>query len=259
MARMDANQTIIELKDVDVVHEDVPDAVLVRGVNWRIAAGEFWVVGGDQASGKTSLLTTAAGLNRHAAGSLRMFGHDLAQATETEQVDWRRRIGFVYEHGGRLFSHLTVADNVALPLEYHAELDDATLHARVDELLSVAELGPYADLMPSRLNLRLQQRVGLMRALAVPTEVLFLDNPLGGLGLREARWWLEFLRNLQAQQRAKGGALTIVATGSDFRGWMEAASHFAILSNQQFRVIGGRNELLASQEPGVREFMASAI
>jgi phospholipid/cholesterol/gamma-HCH transport system ATP-binding protein len=256
---MNGNESIIELNDVNVVHEDAPDVVLVRGVNWRIALGEFWVVGGDQASGKTSLLATAACLNRPGSGTVRLFGRELAQATEAEQVNWRRRIGFVYEHGGRLFSHLTVAENVALPLEYHVEADDATLFARVDELLTLAELRPVRDLMPSRLNVRLQQRVGLVRALAVPTEVLFLDNPLGGLGARDMRWWLAFLRDLQSRHRAKGSPLTIAVACGEFRGWLDVASHFAIIENGEFRVIGGRDQVLASQEPAVKEFVASAI
>jgi phospholipid/cholesterol/gamma-HCH transport system ATP-binding protein len=158
-----------------------------------------------------------------------------------------------------LFSHLTVAENVALPLEYHVEADDATLFARVDELLTLAELRPVRDMMPSRLNVRLQQRVGLVRALAVPTDVLFLDNPLAGLGPRDARWWLTFLRELQSKHRARGSPLTIVAAGGEFRGWLDVASHFAIIEKGEFCVLGGREQVLASQEPTVREFIASAI
>src|SRR2546422_994407 len=96
---------VIELVDADIVHEEAPATVLLRNVRWRVAEGEFWVIGGDRASGKSSFLATAAGLNRPASGTLRIFGHDLAQASEAEQVDWRRRMGFVYEQGGRLLSH----------------------------------------------------------------------------------------------------------------------------------------------------------
>ncbi len=256
---MTAAAPIIELVDVDVSREDAPETVLVRRVNWRIAAGEFWVVGGDQASGKTSLLATAASLNRPASGQLRVFGRDLARASEADQVDWRRRIGFVYEHGGRLLTHLTVAENVALPLQYHLGLDEAALDARVGELLAMAELQSHADFMPSHLNLHLQQRVALVRALAVPTEVLFLDNPLSGLGARDVRWWLGFLRDLQSKPAASGESLSIVATCIDFRSWLDVGSRFAMIQDGQFRVIGGREQLVGSQEAAVREFLVNGI
>jgi len=250
---------VIELVDVDVVHEESPEAVLVRNVRWRVAQGDFWVIGGEQASGKTSLLATAAGLNRPASGTLRIFGRELLQASETEQVDWRRRIGFVYENGGRLLTHLTVAENIALPIQYHLDLDEAQLTARVNELLAFAELQPYAHLTPSRFNLRLQQRVALVRALATPTQVLFLDNPFSGLGVRDVRWWLQFLRDLQARHAAKGEPITIVATCNDFRGWLDVGSQFAIIQETQFRTIGGREQLSASQEPVVRDLFVNEI
>jgi phospholipid/cholesterol/gamma-HCH transport system ATP-binding protein len=254
-----SNEIVIELVDVDVSHENAPETILVRGVKWRVAAGEFWVVGGEQASGKTSFLATAAGLNRPASGTLRIFGRELLEASEAEQVDWRKRIGFVYENGGRLLSHLTVAENIALPLQYHLKLDGAQLNARVEELLKWVDLQEYAGIAPSRLNGRVQQRVALARALAVPTEVLFLDNPLSGFGLREVRWWLDLLRELHAKKGSKGAPLTIVAASGDFRGWVNAASHFGVIEQNQFRVIGGREQVLSSQEPAVREFLATAI
>ena len=254
-----SNPIIIELVDVDIAHEDAPATVLVHKVRWRVAGGEFWVVAGDQASGKSSLLATAASLNRPVSGTLRLFGRELAQAKEAEQVDWRRRIGFVYENGGRLFSHLTVAENIALPLQYHLDLDPEKLNARVGQLLALAELEPHAEQMPSQLPVRTQQLVALARALAVPTEILFVDNPLSGLGFRDARWWLSMLGEMQTRRKTEGKPLTIVATCSDFRGWVDIASHFAVLQAGQFRIIGGRDQLLGNQEPLVRELVASAI
>lgn len=256
---MNPTSIIIELVDVDVVHEAAPETVLVNGVRWRIAQGEFWVIGGEQASGKTSLLATAAGLNRPASGTLRIFGRELLQASEAEQVDWRRRIGFVYENGGRLLTHLTVAENIALPIRYHLPCDDAEVDVRVNELLALGELEAYANLAPSRLNPRLQQRVALIRALATPTQVLFLDNPLSGLGARDARWWLQFLRDLRQKHAAGGEPLTIIATCNDFRGWLDVASQFAIIQETQFRPIGGRDQLAASQESVVRDLFLNAF
>src|SRR5262249_25675850 len=157
-------------------------------------AGEIHAVAGEQGSGRTAILTTAAGLVRAAAGTVRLFGHDLATAPESEQAEWRRRIGFVFEQGGRLFTHLTVAENVALPLQYHPGVDAAEARVRVNALLEANGLGGLADATPSRLSVRLQQRVSLIRTLAVPKDVLFLDNPLSGTTARGGEWWFDVLR-----------------------------------------------------------------
>jgi phospholipid/cholesterol/gamma-HCH transport system ATP-binding protein len=204
---------------------------------------------------------TAAGLNRPTAGTLRILGKDVAEVHEKDRVEWRRRIGYVFEYSGRLFSHLTVAQNIALPLQYHRGKDEGEIVAKVEELLTMTELQDYAGHLPSRLSLGVQQRVGLARALA-PTwekgstiEVLFLDNPLTTLSPRECRWWLDFVRQLHENYRAKGKPLAVVASADDFRGWTDVAAQFAIVGDGRFQVVGGREQLSASAEPVVRDFL----
>ena len=248
-------EPIIELTVAHISYMDEPDAVLIRDVDWRIGAGDFWVVSGRPSSGKSALLMTAAGLNRPANGTVRILGQDEAEAHEKDRVNWRHRIGYVFEHSGRLFSLLTVAQNIALPLQYHPGLKEADIGARVGELLTLTGLQDCADRMPSHLSLSIQQRVGLARALAPAVEVLFLDNPLSTLSLRECRWWLDFLHKLQESHRAKGKPLTLVASADDFRGWTGVASHFAVVEEGRFHVVGGRDELSASAEAVVQEFL----
>jgi len=154
-----------------------------------------------------------------------------------------------------LFSHLTVAQNIALPLQYRHGIEEPEIVARVDELLTQTGLQDYASLMPSRLSLGVQQRVALARSLASPIEVLFLDNPLTTLSLRETRWWLDFLRKLHQNRRVDNKPLAIVASADDFRGWIGVASQFAVVESGQFRVIGGREQVESAAEPAVREFL----
>lgn len=251
-----ADAAVIELAGVEVSYMDTPEVVLMQDVNWRIGRGDFWAVGGRVSSGKSALLMTAAGLNRPVRGTLQILGQDVAEAHEKDRVNWRRRIGYVFEHRGRLFGLLNVAQNIALPMQYHAGLDEGQIAARVDELLTLTGLQDYADQMPSRLNLSIQQRVGLARALSSSVEVLFLDNPLSTLSLRECRWWLDFSRQLQESCRAKGQPLTLVASADDFRGWSDVAKQFAIVDGGRFQVVGGRDELSASAEPAVQDFLA---
>jgi ABC-type transporter Mla maintaining outer membrane lipid asymmetry ATPase subunit MlaF len=194
-------------------------------------------------------------MNRPAAGTLRIFGRALAEASEEEQVNWRRRIGFVFENGGRLLGHLPVAENVALPMRYHLDIDEAQMGQRVEELLKRTGTLSYARTMPSRLNIRLQQRVSLARALAVPTEMMFLDNSLGGLSPRDARWWTEYLRELRQSRVSGGAALTIVAACDDFHPWLDLATHFGVIDGERFRVLGGRDQVQASKDPVVSELL----
>ncbi|MGD1019224.1 MAG: ATP-binding cassette domain-containing protein [Verrucomicrobiia bacterium] len=259
-AKTKSDSIAIELAGVQVTHHaDPSDAVVMRDVNWRIGAGEFWVVGGRPSSGKTSLLLTAAGLNRPAGGTLRIFGQDFSSAKERDREAWCRRIGFVFEQSGRLFSHLTVARNIALPLQYRQDSEEREIVARVEELLTQTQLRDYASYMPGQLGLGAQQRVGLARALASPIEVLFLDNPLSTLSLHEGRWWLDFLRQLHKNRLVDGKPLTIVASADDFRGWIGLANQFAVVEGGQFRVIGGREQVEGAAEPAVRELLTSEI
>jgi ABC-type transporter Mla maintaining outer membrane lipid asymmetry ATPase subunit MlaF len=252
-------EAVIELGDVPVSYMDDPETIVIRDVNWRIGRGEFWVVSGRALSGKSALLMTAAGLNRPVRGRLRILGQDVAGAHEKDRVNWRRRIGYVFQNSGRLFGLLNVAQNIALPMQYHTDMNEADIAARVDEMLTLTGLQDYAGYMPSHLGLSVQQRVGLARALRTSIEVLFLDNPLSTLSLRECRWWLDFLRKLQESHRAKGKPLTIVASADDFRGWTDVADHFAVVENGRFHVVGGRDELSASAEPFMQDFLAKGL
>ena len=251
-----ANEAVIEMSGMPVSYMDDPETIIIQNVNWRIERGDFWVVSGRALSGKSALLMSAAGLNRPVRGTLRILGQDVATAHEKDRVNWRRRIGYVFENSGRLFSLLNVAQNIALPMQYHSDLKEDEIVARVDKVLTLTGLQDFAGQMPSDLSLSLQQRVGLARALRLSIEVLFLDNPLSTLSLRESRWWLDFLRQLQESQRAKGQPLTIVASADDFRGWSDVANRFAIVEGGRFQVVGGRDELSASAEPVVKEFLA---
>lgn len=229
----------IELTGVDVAHEEDPETVLVRDVHWRIAPGEWWVVCGRPGSGKTSLLSTAAGLSPAVGGAVRIFGRDLDEASEQEQLAWRRDIGFVFEGGGRLFARLSVLENVMLPLQYHGDLDPEEARQRAEALLARTGLSAYADLPPSRLGAAVRQRVGLARSLWDPLRVLFVENPLAGLAPSAARWWVDFLGAARDRHAEPPGSLALVVSAYDFAGWLGRADHFAVIEDRRFHVLSG--------------------
>jgi phospholipid/cholesterol/gamma-HCH transport system ATP-binding protein len=233
----------IELIGVDVAFEEDLDVVLLRGVDWRIQPGEWWVVAGGPGSGKTSLLSTGAALIPPRAGELRIFGQDYWEASERQQIEWRQRIGMIFDGGGRLFSHMNLFENVLLPLEYHLGLERDVAVERAGELLSRVGLADDAHLLPSQAA---RQRVALARILALPLRMLFIDNPLAGLPPHEAKWWLEFLRELRAVPAPDDERLAIVASTYDLGPWLDWADHFATLESESL-------EPLSRQQAGATE------
>jgi ABC-type transporter Mla maintaining outer membrane lipid asymmetry ATPase subunit MlaF len=239
---------IIELDHVAVAHAEGGEQRLVEDVCWRIVRGDCWVVGGPTGVGKTSLLETAAGLNRAADGTVRMFGRVLAEATEKEQIEWKQWIGFVFENGGRLLRHLSVAENVALPLRYHRAMKEDEVDAIVTQWLERARLNDHAHAMPSRLSPRFQQRIALARALVTPKAAVFVDNPPEGRS-RDTIWWRDQLAALASQNCA------VIVSTNDFSAWLDAATRFAIVENGKFTVLGNSNDVRAAADASWRDYI----
>jgi phospholipid/cholesterol/gamma-HCH transport system ATP-binding protein len=229
---------IIELQDADVVSA-YSGSVMVERVNWQIGAGEFWVVGGKYGSGKTDLLSTAAGLQRPESGRVLLFGADLAHASEPELIGIRRRVGIVLKHGGRMFANFTVLENVALPVRYHQNLGSFDAAKRIEGTLDQTGLTQYATRIASTLGPSLRQRVGLARALALNPEVLLLDEPLSGLDVPGERWLIKFLAELSKAEKP----VSIVIGTNNFEPWLEHGNHFAVLRDKRWLAFSNREEL----------------
>jgi ABC-type transporter Mla maintaining outer membrane lipid asymmetry ATPase subunit MlaF len=251
-----ASTPIIEMSGVSVGAMRDPNFAVVTGVDWHVAAGDFWVVAGLARSGKSDLLMMTAGLMAARGGSYRLFGEVMPIFEET-RLRTRLRLGFVFD-GGQMFNHLTVADNIALPLRYHEDLPPEQLTERVDALLELAELKPFARRTPGALGRNWQKRVGLARALALQPEILLLDNPLGGADVREAIWWLNLLAQLSAGHEIMPDkrATTLVVSADDLRPWRERARQFAVLRDGRFQVLGNRGQLAAAADSLVKELLA---
>jgi ABC-type transporter Mla maintaining outer membrane lipid asymmetry ATPase subunit MlaF len=248
----------IELINVDVTGAELrADTVMIQNVNWTINLGDYWVVGGLPGTGKTDLLATAAGLQRPATGTHLVFGRDLYRLDESEQLRERLRVGLVFQNGGRLFSHQTIVENLALPICYHRDCTLEEARPRAQEILKLTELSGMERRRPHRLTRNLHQRVALARALMLEPEVLLLDNPLLGIDARQAFWWLDFLPRLAAGvPELLHRKMTLVVTTDDFRPWLAQGNRFALVNAKQWSIIGGREELERSSDPAVRDVLA---
>jgi phospholipid/cholesterol/gamma-HCH transport system ATP-binding protein len=234
----------VETLGVEVCSAGNSRVARVRDCNWKVHAGDFWLISGSHGSGKSDFLATAAGLQRPGAGTVRLFGEDIDGLPELAMLAKRLRIGFVFKDGGRMFPNLNVAENIALPLRYHQRIEAGAIEQTVTALVEVTGLSGLAQRRTRDIGANWHSRVGLARALALNPELLFLDEPALGLESRHRRWWLDFLTNLWAGKiAADRSPVTLVMTASDPDFWLETAKQFGVLRNQRLDILANKDQL----------------
>ncbi len=149
-------------------------------INFEIRPSEIMVIMGGSGSGKSTLLRHLIGLERPHTGSIRLLGEELSALGPVEAMNLRRRIGVAFQ-GGALFSSLSVAENIKLPLREHARLDDKTMDIMARLKLEVVNLAGFGDLMPSQLSGGMLKRAAVARAIILDPKLLFFDEPSAGL------------------------------------------------------------------------------
>jgi ABC-type transporter Mla maintaining outer membrane lipid asymmetry ATPase subunit MlaF len=249
------NPAAIEMREVSVGTMRDINFVVLEEVNWRVAPGEFWIVAGQQHSGKSDFLMLTAGLMAPVKGKCRLFGTETRTFGEAKLAE-RLHVGLVFA-GGQLFNQLTLRENVTLPLQYHHDLTPAAAAPAAQTLLELLELTPLADLTPPNVSDNWRRRAALARALILKPKVLLLDDPLAGLGMRHLHWWVRFLDQLSRGHNWCGGApMTIVATTDDLRPWRNPNRKFALLRDKRFFPLGSWNEMESADDPAVKELLA---
>lgn len=171
-----APEPLVAFRDVRVTFdgEDV-----LRGISFDVWHGETKVLLGETGSGKTLLMKLAAGLLRPAEGRILVMGRDVTEMPERELLDFRRRIGFVFQEGA-LFDSMTVAGNVAFRL-IEEDLPEEEIDTRVREALRFVELEDAIDKFPAELSGGMRRRASIARALIDRPSVVFYDSPTAGL------------------------------------------------------------------------------
>jgi sulfate/thiosulfate transport system ATP-binding protein len=161
----------------------------VDGVGFQVESGSLVALLGPSGSGKSTLLRMIAGLELPDAGAIRLTGEEATFLSARE-----RNVGFVFQHYA-LFKHMTVRDNVAFGMRVR-KAPKAEIDARVEELVSLVQLGGLEDRYPSQLSGGQRQRVALARALAPRPKVLLLDEPFGALDAKVREELREWIRRL---------------------------------------------------------------
>jgi phospholipid/cholesterol/gamma-HCH transport system ATP-binding protein len=200
--------------------------VVMEDLSFSVGAGEVFVIMGGSGSGKSTLLKHLIGLKEPAEGAILFHGADFVSSSPEARKRVLRRMGVLYQNGA-LWSGLTLAENVALPLEEFTDLDAGAIDEVVALKLALVGLAGYEEFYPSAISGGMRKRAALARAIALDPEVLFFDEPSSGLDPISA----SRLDDLILELRASFGT-TIVVVSHDL------ASIFRIADRAVFLDIG---------------------
>jgi phospholipid/cholesterol/gamma-HCH transport system ATP-binding protein len=156
------------------------EKMVVKDISFDVQSGEVFVILGGSGSGKSTVMKHMIGLYRPAAGRILIDGSDIVAAEGPARLQILRKFGVLYQNGA-LFGSMTVLDNIRLPLEEYTDLPDSAMDLIAMMKLQLVGLKGVANAMPSELSGGMQRRAALARAMVLDPQILFLDEPSGGL------------------------------------------------------------------------------
>ena len=218
------------------------------GLDIDVRRGEVMGVVGGSGSGKSVLLRTVIGLKRPEAGSIDVLGYDVPNLSEDRARELEQRWGVLFQDGA-LFSSLTVAQNIEVPLREHLRMQEPLM----DEIAAckIAIVGlpeETADKFPSQLSGGMRKRAGLARSLALDPEILFLDEPTAGLDPIAAADFDQLIRDLKASL-----GLTVFLVTHDLDTLFAICDRVAVLVDQTIR-IGTLAQHLEDDHPWIHAY-----
>lgn len=225
--------------------------VIQRDLSFTVNRGDIFIIMGGSGCGKSTLLRHLIGLKEPAAGRVLYDGVSFWDADPDDREAIMRRLGILYQSGA-LWSSMTLAENVALPLGEYTKLGRSEIKELVSLKLSLVGLAGFEEFYPAEISGGMRKRAGLARAMALDPDVLFFDEPSAGLDPISARRLDELILEL----RDSLGATVVVVTH-------ELASIFAIGNNSVFLdaetrtmiASGDPHRLLENGNPKVRSFL----
>ena len=243
-------QPHIVVEDLDMAYGSF---VIQRDLNFMVQRGEVFLIMGGSGCGKSTLLRHLTGLIEPTRGRVLYNGRDFWGSTQEERERMLHRMGVLFQSGA-LWSSLTLAENVALPLEEFTALGQDEIENVVSYKLSLVGLAGFGGFYPSEISGGMRKRAGLARAMVLDPDILFFDEPSAGLDPISARR----LDDLILELRDSLGATIVIVTH-------ELASIFAVGDNSVFldaetrtAIAAGNPKVLLkeSQDPKVRAFLS---
>ena len=244
------SQARIAVRDLTMAYGQF---VVMRDLNFDVAEKDIFVIMGGSGCGKSTLLRHLIGLQEPAKGRILYDGGDFTAAGSAERIPFIRRFGVMYQSGA-LWSSLTLAENIAMPIEEHTDMKPKEIRDLVSYKLALVGLSGYEDYYPAQISGGMNKRAGIARAMALDPDILFLDEPGAGLDPLSSRR----LDDLILRLRDSLGSTIVVVTH-------ELASIFAIANHSIFLdtatrtqgATGNPSELRDhSENPAVRLFLS---
>ena len=214
----------IEVRNLTMTYGPV---VVMRDLSFQVTRGEVFVIMGGSGSGKSTLLKHLIGLKTPAQGKILFEGEDFGAADGAKRMQVLRRMGVLYQNGA-LWSGLTLAENVALPLEEFTQLDQEAIDDVVALKLALVGLSGFEAFYPAAISGGMRKRAALARAIALDPDVLFFDEPSSGLDPISA----SRLDDLILEIRASVGT-TIVVVSHDLASIFRIADRALFLDIEQ--------------------------
>ncbi|STX52505.1 putative ABC transport system ATP-binding protein [Legionella busanensis] len=218
-------------------------------VNLTVNQGEILAIIGGSGTGKTTILRSLLMLLKPTAGSLKIFGHDLATLSPQEAFRIRQRWGMLFQHSA-LFSAITVLENVMFPMKEFTSLDTQFMQELA--MLKIALVGlpkEAAGKFPAELSGGMQRRAAAARAIAMDPELLFLDEPTTGLDPHSARLFDDLILFLRDTLN-----LTVVMVSHDMESLKRITDRIAFVGDGQVLSVAPLNELMENQHPLIADY-----
>ncbi|WP_299144228.1 ABC transporter ATP-binding protein [uncultured Dialister sp.] len=231
------------------VYQTFGSRQILKDVSLTVKDGETMVILGASGSGKSTLLKLIIGLLKPTSGEVLVDGKDMGRLSEEELNKARRNMGFVFQYSA-LFDSMNVKENVAFGLRMHTKLPEEEIDRIVKEKLHLVGLDGIENLMPSSLSGGMKKRVSLARAIALEPKIILYDEPTAGLDPIRSTDISLLIKHTQKALHA-----TSVVVTHDLKSAEMIADRMAFLYKGSFLAIGRPEELKASKDERVRQFM----
>ena len=237
---------MIELQDV---HKKLGDREILKGLTLTVPKGMNFVLMGPSGTGKSVTLKHVIGIFRPDRGPVRADGQAVPSMDRAQLMTLRRRMGYLFQNGA-LINWLTVAENVALPLEEHSRLPRGDVEDRVHEVLRLVGMERAADQHPPSISGGMKLRAGLARALVTNPEYVLYDEPNAGLDPIISQQIHELITEVRDRLSVTG----LIVTHSRACA-LHCGDHVGILEDGRLGVEGPVDEIVNSEHPLARAFL----
>jgi len=238
---------VIALRDVDLGF----DRPILEQITFEAHEGETIAIVGESGTGKSTTLKLILRLLVPDRGRVEVDGEDIAPLSFDEALEVRKKMGMVFQ-GAALFDSMTIFENVAYPLREHFRLSEDEIEARVREKLQFVDLDPDQVLtkLPSELSGGMRKRVGIARAMSGNPEIMLYDEPTSGLDPLTTGTITRLIMKLQRELK-----VTSVVVSHDIRSVFRMATKVALLSERRITFFGSPEEMTASDDPYIQDFL----